>query len=90
MSEVSASYKTSPNVLLLSKRGESHPARHMAIYLSRELSGLTLPEIAGHFKSNSYKTINSGCQRFKAHLAKNSQTKQRYNKIQQRCMQEEI
>ncbi len=90
MKEVSISYKTSPKTLLLSKRGESHPSRHMAIYLSRELSGLTLPEISAHFKGNSYKTINSGCQRFKARLTKDSQTKQRYGKILNRCMQGEI
>lgn len=90
INEVSNSYKTSSDMLLTSKRGEFHPARHMAIYLSRELSGLTLPEIATHFKSNSYKTVNSGCQRFKAHLAKDRQTKQRYLKIQLRCMQGEI
>lgn len=90
MNEVSSAYKTPPKTLLLSKRGESHPARHMAIYLSRELSGLTLPEIASHFKSNSYKTVNSGCQRFREHLSKDSKTKQRYHRIQQRCMQGEI
>ena len=90
MNEVSSAYKTSSGALLLSKRGESHPERQMAIYLSRELSGLTLPEIATHFKSNSYKTVNSGCQRFKAHLAKDRQVKQRYMKIQSRCMQGEI
>lgn len=88
--EVSDNYKTFLRALLLSKRGVQHPARHMAIYLSREFSGLTLLEIAGYFKINSYKTVNSGCQRFKSQLSKDTGLKQRYNNIRQRCMQGEI
>jgi hypothetical protein len=84
--EVSASYKTSPKALLLSKRGQPNPTRQMAVYLSWEISGLTLPEIADHFKINSYKTVNSGCQRFKARLAKDKGLAQRHKIIRGRCM----
>lgn len=90
MKEVSVSYKKPKEELLLSKRGQSHPARLMALCLCREFSGLTLPEIAACFKINSYKTVNSGCQRFKSYLAKDRKMGRRYDKIYRRCMQGEI
>ncbi len=90
LGEVSAAYKKHPDKLLASKRGEAHLERLMALSLCREFSGLTLSEVATHFKINSYKTVNSSCQRFKKYISKDEQARHKYSKIQLRCVQGEI
>ncbi len=87
LKEVSKSFSQSRQALLVSKRGERHPARLLALSLSRELSGLRLSELAQIFQIRSYRTVGTGCYRFKKLLQENTEVKGRYTKIHQTCSQ---
>ena len=57
--KVSGKFKVGEEDLCFSKRGKRNVPRTMAVALARELSGLHLAEIAGHFKTGSYKAVSA-------------------------------
>ena len=88
--EVARAFKKPIDILYQSKRGQENTLRMMALSLSRELSGLTLPEIAQAFHTKSYKTVGTACYRVKVRMAKDPGFKQQYSLLYKRCSQEEI
>lgn len=90
LKEVSKSFSLTKQALLLSKRGERNEARLTALSLARELSGLRLSEIAHIFQIRSYRTVGTGCYRFKKLLQENIGIKKRYAKIHLACSQGKI
>jgi len=48
-------------MFFIRKRGEENLPKFITIALSRELSGLSLAEIAETFKISSYKTVRTAC-----------------------------
>lgn len=73
-----------------SRRGHTNRPRLLAIYLTRELSGLTLPEIAESFGMNTYKTAATSCQRSKEILQTDKSFKKLYDRLKLVCSQQEI
>ena len=90
LKEVSKSFSQSKQALLVTKRGEHNPARLLALSLSWELSGLRLSEIAQIFQIRSYRTVATGCCRFKKLLQENTEIKKRHAKIHLTCSQGKI
>ena len=88
--EVSKSFSKPRQAVMTSKRGQHNLAYFAAISLARELSGLKLPEIAKIFQARSYRTIGTGCYRFKKLLQKSHDLDRRIAKIRQTCSQGEI
>jgi len=86
--EVSKSFSQPRQTLLESRRGKHNPARFAALSLARELSGLRLSEIAELFQMNTYRTVGTGCYRFRKLMKRNASIRQRYIKIRQVCSQE--
>jgi len=64
--------------------------RLFAISLSRELSGLSFPEIAKRYKIKSYKTKASSNFRLKERMNKNRKIKTEYTMLKKLCSQGEI
>ncbi len=62
-------------VLFQTRRGEENMLRLFAISLSRELSGLSFPEIAKRYKIKSYKTVASSNFRLKQRMKKSTKIK---------------
>ena len=87
--EGSRAFDKPKDSLYHSRRGEHHPARMIALSLTRQLSGLTLPEVAEVFQANSYKTVGTACYRTKIRIAKEPELKRRYDGLYRRCSQEE-
>jgi REP element-mobilizing transposase RayT len=85
--EVSQKYKVSQETLCLSKRGERNRPRTMAVALARELSGLRLKELAGHFKVGSYKTISAHHRNLIRSVLRDAATRRLYDEIKMRCIQ---
>lgn len=88
LKETARAYSKPEESIYLSKRGELHPARLVALSLSRELSGLRLSELAELFRAKSYRTIASSCFRFKKRMAQDPEIRHRYAKIHHTCSQE--
>ena len=88
--EVSTSFKVNPKVIYLSRRGCVNYPRFAALYLSRELSGLTLTQIAGLFKISTYRTVGTSCYRFKNLLDRDLGLKRQYEMLKGRCSQGKI
>lgn len=63
------------SMLCQTRRGEQNIPRLFAISLSRELSGLSFPEIAKRYKIISYKTVSSSNFRLKEKMKKNTKLK---------------
>lgn len=61
--------------------------RLFEISLSRELSGLSFPEIAKRYKTKSYKTIASSDFRLKERMTKNRKIKKQYTMLRNICSQ---
>ncbi|ODS30701.1 MAG: hypothetical protein SCARUB_04182 [Candidatus Scalindua rubra] len=77
------------SMLCQTRRGEQNIPRLFAISLSRELSGLSFPEIAKRYKIISYKTVSSSNFRLKEKMKKNTKLKKQYAKIKKLCSQGE-
>jgi chromosomal replication initiation ATPase DnaA len=60
-----------------------------AISLSRELSGLSFPELAKRYKIKSYKTIASSNFRLKERMEKTRKFKTEYSMLKKLCSQGE-
>lgn len=84
---VSKSFLSPEEALMSSKRGERNLPRLTALSLTRELSGLKLSEIADFFKIKSYRTVGTGCYRFKRLLSQDKNLSKRYLKIHHTCSQ---
>ena len=79
--EVSRKFNVSKEALCLSKRGEHNRPRTIAVALSRELSGLRLGELAGHFGLGSYKTISAHHRNFLHVVSRDTATRGVYDEI---------
>ena len=88
--EVSKAFSKSRQAVFQSKRGEENQARHTALLLARELSGLRLSEIAQVFGIKSYRTVASNCFRFKRRMEQDAKAKRRYTLIYNTCSQGKI
>ncbi|GJQ57487.1 MAG: hypothetical protein D8M57_18130 [Candidatus Scalindua sp. AMX11] len=73
------------SILFQARRGEENIPRSFAISLSRELSGLSFPEIAKRYKIKSYKTIASSNFRLKERMKKSTKIKKQYTVLKQLC-----
>ncbi len=78
------------SMLFQTRRGEENMPRLYAIILSRELSGLSFPEIAKRYRVKSYKTIASSNFRLKERMKKSPKIKSEYTKLKKLCSQGEI
>lgn len=85
--EVSQKFKVSQEMLCLSKRGEHNRPRTMAVALARELSGLSLGELAKQFRVGSYKTISAHHRYFLRSALKDAISRRLYEEIKWRCIQ---
>ncbi len=86
--EVCKYFKISMDELFPSSRGEENIQRHIAVSLSRELSGLSFSLIANRYKISSYRTVGSLCYRFREKLKKNKRLSKQYEKVKTLCSQE--
>ena len=88
--QVSKAFDVDENSLFLQTRGKENLPRFFAVSLSREISGLSLIEIAEKYKSLSYKTISSNQFRFKKKMEKSKKLARLYKKIKNTCSHAEI
>ena len=84
MRETSKAFHTNNKALCVSRRGETNRARLTALALTRELSGLTLNEIAQFFNMKSYKTVGSSLQRLKIRIVAEPGLKKEYERLYQK------
>ena len=77
------SFRISETVLQSSKRGKVNEPRSFAIALAKELSGLTLPQIATYFKTGSYKNVSAHYHRLMKSLGRDKNAADRYRKIRE-------
>lgn len=87
--EVCQTFKVNEKTLYVGERGKDNTPRQMALALSKELSGLTLSEIAQLYKIKSYKTLGSHCYRFKNLIENDKQLAKTYSSLKIKCSQEE-
>ena len=85
--EISRHFKVSEKKLCHVKRGEENIPRQLAISLSRELSGLRMPEIAERYKIGSYRTVGTICYRFNERMKREKKLLRLYNTIKELCSQ---
>lgn len=85
--EVSRKFRVPAEALCLSRRGEHNRPRTIAMALAREISGLQLKELAGHFKAGSYKAVSAHHRNFVRALSKDAATRRLYDEIKRRCIQ---
>lgn len=78
------------SMLFQTRRGEANIPRLFALSLSRELSGLSFPEIAKRYKIKSYKTVASSNFRLKERMKKSRKIRKQYTKLKELCSQGEI
>ncbi len=78
------------SMLFQTRRGEENIPRLFALSLSRELSGLSFPEIAKRYKIKSYKTVASSNFRLQERMKKNRKIKKQYTMLKKLCSQGEI
>lgn len=55
--------------------------RHIAMYLAREMTGMTLPEIGGHFGGRDHSTVIHACDKVDMDLKKNQNVKNLIQKL---------
>ena len=55
--------------------------RHIAMYLIREMTDLTLPEIGGHFGGRDHSTVIHACDKIDTDLKKNQNVKNLVQKL---------
>ena len=88
--EICNKFNIDISILFQTKRGEQNIPRLFAISLSRELSGLSFPEIAERYNILSYKTVASSDFRLKERMKKNKKLRKQYSELKKICNQEEI
>lgn len=87
--EVCRSLNVKERSLYAGGRGKENTPRQMAIALSKDLSGLTLSEIAKLYGIKSYKTLGSHCYRFNNLMASDNILARAYSAIKAKYSQEE-
>lgn len=87
---VCRAFNIDEKILYVQTRGKENIPRLLAVSLSRELSGLSLSEIAERYKTLSYKSIASNRFRFKRKMSKNKKLTKLYKKIKGTCSHAEI
>lgn len=87
--EICISFKIDEKSLFQRKRGDDYTPRQLLIILTRELSGLSFPEIADRLNVGSYKTIASNIFRINQRIAKNRKLEKLYKNLRSLCSQEE-
>ena len=55
--------------------------RHIAMYLAREMTGLTLPDIGEHFGGRDHSTVIHACSKIELDLKKNQNVKNLLQKL---------
>ncbi len=85
--EVSRKFSVSEDALSFSRRGVRNRPRTIAVALAREISGLSLGEVAKHFKMGSYKTVSAHRQIFLRAVSGNGAMHRLYDEIKKRCVQ---
>lgn len=85
--EICKSFRIAEDKLYQIKRGEENIPRFFAIALSRELSGLRMPEIASKYKIPTYRTVGTICYRFNERIKKNKKLAKLYKKLKLACSQ---
>lgn len=88
--EVCLLFKVPKSELHASRRGTENIPRKMAILLARELSGLSLGELATEYKAKTYKAIATSCHRLQTALGKDRKLTRQYDRLKKICSQEEI
>jgi len=63
------------------------PWLHSLVPYQRELSGLSLTEIAETFKMSSYKSVGTACFRLKKKMEENKTIKKKYKRLKFLCRQ---
>lgn len=81
---VSEAYETDRKTLFRSRRGQRNEGRAMAMYVCRQLGGMTLPEIARVFRRVGYFAVRSGIARTRAELNKGGAIARRFEQIRRR------
>ncbi len=83
--EICRQFKVSRKKFYQVKRGEENMPRIFAITISRELSGLRMPEIAERYKIGSYRTVGTICYRFNERIKRDKKLLKLYNTIKGAC-----
>ncbi len=83
-------FNIAESILFQTRRGNENIPRLFAISLSRELSGLTSPQIAERYKIKSYKTVASSNFRLKERMRNSRKIKKQYTMLKGQCGQGEI
>jgi len=81
-SAVCAGYGIDRRELLWSKRGTTNDARNVAIYLARQLSGLTLAAIGDAFGLEHYSSVSSVVCRMKQRIASDRRLRKKVEAIE--------
>jgi chromosomal replication initiator protein len=55
--------------------------RHVAMFLARELTGLSFPEIGEHFGGRDHTTVLHACDKIKKDVKKDQKTKSLVDKL---------
>lgn len=87
--EVCRSFDINEESLYAGGRGNENMPRQIALALSKELSGLSLSEIAKLYKIKSYKTLASHCHRLKRSMENDMHLANTCSAIRAKCSQEE-
>lgn len=66
------------------RRGVSNIARHLAMYVCREVGGYSHQEIARRLQTGSYSTISSACALLRKRLGKDRNLRELVEKIRDR------
>lgn len=81
---VAAAYGLKPHDLLGPSRTRSVAiARHVAVYLARQLTNLPIQEIGGHFGGRDHSTINYAINKIERLIKKDNQLAKRVQKLRQ-------
>ena len=83
--EICRKFGVNKKKLYHGKRGEENIARSFAITLSRELSGLRMPEIAERYKIVNYRTVGTICFRFSKRMKGDKKLQNQYNSLKHTC-----
>jgi putative transposase len=82
-------YAIDAEQLYQTKRANFNEARAMGLYLSRHLRGDSLKRIGEHFEIDSYSTVSSIIERFKARLHSDRSLARRIDQVRQVIMSQE-
>jgi REP element-mobilizing transposase RayT len=79
---VRKTYRTDSQTFQRSRRGQNNPARNVAVYLTRQLTGLSLTEIGKEFNLLNYSSVSSIIGRVKIQLSIDKELSGKIEKIE--------